>query len=139
MSKKIFGGLIEVNDSDPAKDPSHPKSLLQPRHAGDVFGRLIRGYGLRKGFRLYGVFQACVSDRPEVRQAVFEKSRHALFADLEALKAVNLAPDNLHASEMVAWLNKWFNAGFDSGMMASGFVDEFRLERKIGETKKALE
>lgn len=119
--------------NDPEKDPTHPKTTLPPRQAGDVFLRLTRAYGFKRGLRLYGLFQAAISNDPDVQQAIAMRPRRVLHEDLNLLKAVNLAPDELYPAELVDWLNSWFNAGFDIGLMTGEAIWQFRAERRSGD------
>lgn len=123
-------GLIK--NSDPAIDPTHPDSTLPLRQSGDAFLRLVRKYGLKRGVRLFGVFQAAMSDDPEVKAAFAEpdRSRSLVYTDLQMLKAVNLVPDELYPSEMFDWLNAYWKAGFDIGKISAESLYKFRGERR---------
>lgn len=134
MAKKLSDVFNITND--PAKDPTHPQTTLPPRQAGDVFLRLVRAYGFSKGMRLYGLFQVVMSDSSEfekVRQGVMARHRNLLYQDLEALKAVNLAPDALYPSEMIDWLDSWVKAGYDIGRLTAEAVYQFRSDRNSGD------
>lgn len=133
-----FAKLPKWPDSDPAKDPSHPKSILPPRNAGEIYGRLWRAYGLTKANRLFGIIMA--ANDPKWGQVIHDaRTSQALYADLQALKAVHLAPEDLKPGEMLSWLKGWFNFGVEAGALTSEAIEKIKNANVEDNAEKALE
>ena len=109
--------IFQVKPSDPKKDPSHPDSHLPLRSEADVWLRLVRKFGFGRGMKLFGVWMSIAHEHGDVQAMLDYRERSDM---TKAFKDCGLAPDYIKPRELNDWTRRWFEAGFDVGMLSTG-------------------
>lgn len=106
---------ISVIKSNPELDPSHPDSKLD--HGGKpeiIFLKLVRKFGVAKGFRLFGLMMSMALDTGA--EGLLDNKQIWLAAN--DLKEIGLAPKNLNPSELTDLSKRLFEKSLGLGMTA---------------------